>query len=88
MAEFITSIFRTFGLLGADDIGFAAEGGTVSREQILSPVLDAVSQFRERMRQAAKAGDAKAILGMCDEFRDDVLPHLGVRLEDKDTVSQ
>lgn len=90
MADYITSLFRTFGLLGVDEMGFAgadASGGGVSREEVLTPVLDAVSAFREKIRVAGRAGDTKTILGLCDEFRDDELPKLGVRLEDKEGVS-
>lgn len=56
--------------------------------------IGAMVTFRESVRSAALesakgGGDAKAvlqsILQICDELRDDVLPALGVRLEDRPT---
>lgn len=92
-AQYVTKIFRTFGLVpdGGADIGFPVEGaaegggGGGGKEEVLSPVLDALVAFRDRVRAAAKAGGdgaARAVLDACDEVRDMALPPLGVRLED------
>ena len=56
-----------------------------SRQAILEPVLDALTKFRDDVRQAAKSGGD--ILSLCDDFRDVALPDLGVRLEDKNDGS-
>merc|ERR1712018_41224 len=55
-------------------------------EDIVMPYLDALALFRDDVRLAARSigGDAVPILKKCDELRDDVLPLLGVRLEDKE----
>lgn len=47
------------------------------------PYLEALSTFRGRVREAARGVQATAVLTLCDELRDVVLPALGVRLEDK-----
>ena len=55
------------------------------------PFIGTVVSFRESVRnaalEAAKGGDAKAaidsILQICDGLRDNDLPKLGVRLEDR-----
>lgn len=47
------------------------------------PYLEALSNFRLRVRNAARSCGASEVLGLCDELRDTVLPDLGVRLEDK-----
>jgi cysteinyl-tRNA synthetase len=95
VARFVTSILKVFGLVpDASDIGFphtdagafaqGAEGGASgSKEQILAPLLDVLTKFREQVRIAAMSGDAKAVLAAADALRDDVLPDLGVRMEDK-----
>lgn len=93
VAEYLTSVFETFGLMGAGDIGFrttddgnGAAAGGVTKEDILSPYLDALTTFREGVRTAARTGEKKDVMILCDSFRDQTLPLLGVRLEDKDGV--
>lgn len=96
VAHYVTSILKTFGLIPqSQDIGFPldssrAEGGA-SKEQILTPYLDAISRFREKVRLSAINGDVNDILSLADDLRDEVMPELGVRLEDigkgRDTAS-
>jgi cysteinyl-tRNA synthetase len=90
VARFITFILKTFGLIIEDSIGFSMSGlnssdgeGGVSKEQVLTPVLDVLTKFREAVRIAAMNGDSKAVLAAADLLRDDILPELGVRMEDK-----
>lgn len=47
------------------------------------PYLEALSTFRARVRDAARAAGAGEVLALCDQLRDEQLPELGVRLEDK-----
>ena len=47
------------------------------------PYLNAMADFRDNVRRAARELKAVEILQECDRLRDDVLPDLGVRLEDK-----
>ncbi len=85
IARYITRILQIFGIITVnhDQIGFGDGGdAAVSREQILAPVLDALVNFRSQVRDLARVQDARGVLGACDQFRDDVLPDLGVRLED------
>lgn len=87
VASFITKMFKVFGVIPNDALGFGLEGGdgegSAGKEEILSPVLDALMEFRSSVREQARAGDTSAILKLCDKFRDEALPPLGVRLEDK-----
>lgn len=74
--------------ISADSSASAADGDGVgvSKEQVLGPLLDVLTKFRETVRVAAISNDgttAKAILTAADSLRDDVLPELGVRMEDK-----
>lgn len=55
----------------------------MSREAVLGPVLDVLSKFRDRARVCGREGDAKGVLAACDHVRDELLPPIGVRLEDK-----
>lgn len=47
------------------------------------PYLEALGSFRATVREAARAANAPAVLALCDQLRDQTLPELGVRLEDK-----
>ncbi len=47
------------------------------------PFLSALAAFRDSVRKEAITIKAGNILSECDKLRDDVLPELGVRLEDK-----
>ncbi|CAN0166475.1 unnamed protein product [Ectocarpus sp. 6 AP-2014] len=95
-AEYVTKIFKVFGLaspgpaLGFSQGGDAGvggdaggEGGEASREAILGPVLDVLSEFRDKVRGCGRAGDTKGVLAACDHVREELLPGVGVRLEDK-----
>ena len=48
------------------------------------PYLNELAAFRDSVRKHARALKATDILKECDVLRDDVLPELGVRLEDKE----
>jgi len=50
-------------------------------EEAITPLMDIASRFRDRVKEAA--GEKKLIFDLCDSVRDDELPHLGIRLEDK-----
>jgi len=92
IATYVTEILKVFGVIdGADDFGFGSGGdGAGSGSE---SYIGAMVNFRESVRNAAlaaaKGGDAKeaiqSILNTCDGLRDEVLPGLGVRLEDRPT---
>lgn len=46
------------------------------------PYLMILSQFRDDVRTIGKHLKASEILQLCDKLRDDILPNVGVRLED------
>lgn len=48
------------------------------------PYLTALSQFRDSVRENARDLKATDILKLCDQLRDEILPNLGVRLEDRE----
>lgn len=95
VARYVTSMLRTFGLVqDGVDIGFPMGGGGtagadgaaasgVSKEDILAPFLNVLTDFRKNVRIAAIAGDSSSVLRLVDALRDEVLPDYGVRMEDK-----
>jgi len=86
-AKFVTHVFRIFGLIpdsAGVELGFpTSTGGEGGDEGILTPVLDALIDFRSSVRDKARAKDISGVLSECDSFRDDALPPMGIRLEDK-----
>jgi len=87
-AVFVTKIFKVFGLIneGSNDIGWTSAGSDnngAGLEESLTPILNALMSFRANVRDKARAKDIGGVLGECDSFRDEKLPPLGVRLEDK-----
>lgn len=97
IAEYITGIFRVFGATDdrpgdVGSIGFGSRSlWTAAGEEAVMPYLKAMADFRENVRQISRAAQNDEenrktspvkLLELCDSFRDDVLPELGVRLED------
>eukprot|EP00537_Pseudo-nitzschia_pungens_P007313 CAMPEP_0172371032 /NCGR_PEP_ID=MMETSP1060-20121228/40829_1 /TAXON_ID=37318 /ORGANISM="Pseudo-nitzschia pungens, Strain cf. cingulata" /LENGTH=779 /DNA_ID=CAMNT_0013096525 /DNA_START=185 /DNA_END=2524 /DNA_ORIENTATION=- len=86
VAIYLTKILRVLGVVqGSDIIGFgesATEGGA-SKEDTVSPFVDAFVDFREQIRVTAKSkGNPGDFLKHCDEVRDETLANLGIRIED------
>lgn len=99
IAVYITQILKVFGVVsGADDFGFgnssgadgnATDGHGSGSERYISAMVNFRENIRNAALDAAKGGDTisaiHAILQICDGLRDEVLPTLGVRLEDRPT---
>ncbi|XP_048730781.1 cysteine--tRNA ligase, cytoplasmic-like isoform X2 [Ostrea edulis] len=84
IAGYITELFKVFGAIETDEeIGFPqSTTQNVNVEETVMPFLTAFAQFREDVRTISREQKAIEILKLCDKLRDDVLPNLGVRLED------
>lgn len=48
------------------------------------PYLKVFGEFRDEVRVKAKEAKNSSILECCDQLRDNKLPELGVRLEDRE----
>ncbi|XP_053684550.1 cysteine--tRNA ligase, cytoplasmic [Sabethes cyaneus] len=88
IASYITDLLHIFGAINGPrgGIGFPV-GGTSQNadlEETVMPYLSALAEFRARVREQARTLKATAILDLCDQLRDDILPNLGVRLEDRE----
>ncbi|XP_061706093.1 cysteine--tRNA ligase, cytoplasmic [Cydia pomonella] len=85
-ARYVTDLLHVFGAVRGPrgGIGFpVGDGDDVCLEDVVMPYLEALSTFRARVRDAARAVKAADVLALCDQLRDVDLPELGVRLEDK-----
>merc|ERR1719189_1902486 len=69
-----------------EDVGFpSGSSGSADLETLVMPYLNSLADFRDNVRKSAREIKAGDILKECDKLRDDVLPNLGVRLEDKES---
>ena len=59
------------------------QSSSFQTEEVVMPYLSTLATFRDAVRKEARALKATNILSECDKLRDDILPELGVRLEDK-----
>jgi cysteinyl-tRNA synthetase len=92
ISVYITRLMNIFGLNPSsssvdNDIGFTRSNdqqtSTINTEDIAMPYVQAFSSFRDAVRTQAIAIKNKEILTLCDHVRNEVLPELGVRLEDR-----
>ncbi|KAF2077550.1 hypothetical protein CYY_001168 [Polysphondylium violaceum] len=81
VADYITHILNVFGLIESAQIGFSSGSGNI--EEALTPILDALTNFRSQVRQMAIAKETGNILNVCDSLRDEILPLLGIKIDDK-----
>lgn len=77
---------QIFGAADVEEmIGFprGTESG-VNTEDLVMPYLDCLATFRKQVKANAVTKKDMDALNLCDSLRDDVLPFLGIRLEDAD----
>ena len=56
----------------------------INVEEILTPFMNALTNFRDEIKDSCIIEkDPNKILSLCDKFRDDILPNLGIKIEDK-----
>lgn len=88
VASYITWLLRTFGALPSDsNIGFplgTAENSGFDLEETVMPYVRILAEFRDSVRTQARETKDMVILKECDSLRDDILPTVGVRLEDRE----
>ncbi|KAG7204670.1 hypothetical protein KM043_005085 [Ampulex compressa] len=91
VAVYITKMFTIFGAISSvhDEIGFPIddESKNTNVEKTVMPYLEILAEFREKVRNHAKTLKADSILQECDMLRDEVLPNVGVRVEDSNEES-
>ncbi|CAH1114227.1 unnamed protein product [Psylliodes chrysocephalus] len=83
---YVTSILKIFGTITeADCVGFPTSTGKSDNiESVILPYLSILAEFRDKVRTSARTLKATEILKQCDDLRDEILPNVGVRLEDRE----
>lgn len=86
IAQYIAFITKALGLIYKTEFieYFITSSEEGSKEAIVTPYIDAIAKFRDSIKTiAAVDKDLTKILKKCDELRDEVLPTLGVKVEDR-----
>ena len=88
VAKYISDILKCLGLVYntefVDYFRLSESDGGKNAEEILTPFINAITDFRGEVKESCIADkDVKKVLSICDKLRDDILPNLGVRIEDK-----
>lgn len=77
---------KCFGIYDDGDfpnvVGNSEEASGTSYEDTITPLMNALVKFRDDIKANAGEGP-KTLFQLCDALRDDILPFLGVALEDK-----
>lgn len=76
--KYVRHIFNSFGL----DYEASESEGT-SKEEIITPYINAVCKFRDDIKEANRNNDKKAIFDSCDSLRNEKMVELGIRIEDR-----
>ncbi|VEN48505.1 unnamed protein product [Callosobruchus maculatus] len=86
IAGYVTKMLTIFGAIKEQPrIGFPVSSSNENTmECIIMPYLTILAEFRGNIRNSARTLKATEILNECDKLRDDVLPNVGVRLEDRE----
>ncbi|KAJ3640885.1 hypothetical protein Zmor_027419 [Zophobas morio] len=86
IAVYITKILSIFGAIHEPGkLGFpVSTGNENNNENTILPYLEILADFRDKVRTTARSIKATEILQECDKLRDDTLPNVGVRLEDRE----
>ncbi|XP_043308046.1 cysteine--tRNA ligase, cytoplasmic isoform X2 [Cervus canadensis] len=85
IAHYLTHMLKIFGAIEEESsLGFpiGGAGTSLNLESTVMPYLQVLSEFREGVRRIAREHRVPEVLQLSDALRDDILPELGVRLED------
>ncbi|KAF6332655.1 hypothetical protein mRhiFer1_002118 [Rhinolophus ferrumequinum] len=85
VALYLTHMLKIFGAIEEESsLGFpvGGPGTSLNLESTVMPYLQVLSEFREGVRKIAREKKVPEVLQLSDALRDDILPELGVRLED------
>ncbi|XP_004852181.2 cysteine--tRNA ligase, cytoplasmic isoform X1 [Heterocephalus glaber] len=87
IALYLTHMLKIFGAIKEESsLGFPVgePGSSLNLESTVMPYLQVLSEFREGVRKIAREKKVPEVLQLSDALRDDILPELGVRFEDRE----
>lgn len=81
VADYVRFVLLSFGVISNSSLLFTNFTDQNNTEKVIAPYLDALCKFRDDVKANAKEGVGK-IFDISSRLRDEVLPELGVRVED------
>ena len=78
ISRYVFKMLKIFGLYNEGDYPSISGG----QDFLATELMNVLTKFRDTVKEKA-GSDAKELFRISDELRDDILPYLGVRLEDK-----
>ena len=78
ISRYVFKMLKVFGLYKEGD--FPSISG--EQDELATELMNVLCKFRDNVKENANA-DGKEIMKLADELRDDILPYLGIRIEDK-----
>jgi len=81
VADYTIFILNSFGVITDTNSFFSKATEQKDIEKIITPYVDALCKFRDDVKANAKEGAMK-IFEVSSKVRDEVLPELGIRIED------
>lgn len=86
ISRYVFKILKCFGVYTDDDtpsqLTENQDGASVGYEEQITPLMNILSNFRDKVKSSASEGP-KTLFQISDQLRDEVLPYLGIQLEDK-----
>ena len=88
LIKYISDILKCLGLIYEtefiDYFRIKSTDGIKNEEEILTPIIDILTDFRGEIAKACiKESNPEKILIICDKLRDEILPKVGIKIEDK-----
>lgn len=78
VSRYIFKITKIFGLYKDGDFPDVSGG---SNDELTAQLMDVLTKYRDSVKQ--NADNKSELFKLSDSLRDDILPYLGIRLEDK-----
>ncbi len=83
IAKYIDRMLRIFGIMGDHLIGFDQKSSNNKDDlEFKNNIVSTLANFRDAVRKHAKESKLFNLLELSDKLRDDILPELGILLED------
>jgi cysteinyl-tRNA synthetase len=86
VSQYVAYVTKCLGLIYRTEFieYFIFDSEGMNNENLIAPYIEVLAKFRDQIKTAASVDkDLVKILKICDEVRDDILPYLGVKIEDK-----
>ena len=88
IGKYISDILKCLGLVYKteflDYFKFNEKSGNINQEEAIAPYINVLINFRDEIKTICiLEKDPKKVLSICDKLRDEILPNLGIKIEDK-----